>query len=136
MLPKEGWIHEGVEDLKYPTGRCELCDTPIRFEHFVFHEEVGVLIIGCECAKRIMSGKELDYIKDQDRKMKAKARQEKATVERMPMPPTTIRHGASDCGSRNSSSTPASGQSAFCIHHRSHGRYSAPNRVCSTPCSA
>lgn len=83
MLPKEGWIHEGVEDLKYPTGRCELCDTPIRFEHFVFHEEVGVLIIGCECAKRIMSGKELDYIKDQDRKMKAKARQEKATVERM-----------------------------------------------------
>lgn len=78
MLPKEGWIYKGMLDLKNATGACDLCGTAIRFEHFLYHPDRGELTIGCECAKHLMNGDELDYIKGKDKQMREAARREKA----------------------------------------------------------
>lgn len=83
-IPKEGWRWVSTTDLKEVRAHCELCGTLIRYVHKLEHKgENLVLLIGCECASNIMTGADLDYIKDKDREIKNAANREKAEAERL-----------------------------------------------------
>lgn len=83
-LPKDGWHYVSTTDMKEIRTRCELCGTPIRYVHQIEHKGANlVLEIGCECASNVMSGSDLDYIKDRDKEIKNAANREKAKDARL-----------------------------------------------------
>lgn len=53
-IPRKGWIYEGdVNDLESVTGKCQMCDHPIRYEHLITHPEYGQLKVGSQCAMKM-----------------------------------------------------------------------------------
>lgn len=74
-LPTEGWMYIGEQDLLTAIGKCDLCGTPIRFNHMFQNPDYeGILGIGCECAEKIVNGIDLIQVKSADKKMHSKAR--------------------------------------------------------------
>lgn len=77
-LPKEGWKEIGVIDLGLPCGNCELCGANLRYMHKVVHREKNLMLdIGVECASKIISGEDLDYIKSTDKAVRREAEHQK-----------------------------------------------------------
>lgn len=49
-LPKNGWTYIGMGETD---GRCALCGKVLRYAHFIRHEKVGEVMVGCVCADKL-----------------------------------------------------------------------------------
>lgn len=73
-IPKDGWKYLQCDDLGGLIGHCELCGAKLRFQHSLEHENVGLIKIGVECCQRVMTREELDYIRDEDKRIKTEVK--------------------------------------------------------------
>lgn len=81
-LPQYGWIYVGVNDLLNVSGNCELCGASLRYQHILYHEKVGKIKIGVECASYVMSGEEMEKVREADKEAKKISAQKKRSEKR------------------------------------------------------
>ena len=74
VMPQSGWEYIGSNDLEDLVGECEWCNTPIRFEHSLFHPKWGYLVVGSQCADKLTSSGEASEYEDKRRKISARLR--------------------------------------------------------------
>lgn len=58
IRPDTGWEYVGEDDLGDLFGSCELCDTPIRYVHYVQHEHWEQMGVGTNCCDNLTGTQE------------------------------------------------------------------------------
>lgn len=58
IRPDTGWEYVGEEDLGDLCGNCELCDTAIRYVHYVQHKHWEQMGVGTNCCDNLTGTKE------------------------------------------------------------------------------
>ena len=58
IRPSTGWEYVGEDDLGDLFGSCELCDTPIRYVHYVQHEHWEQMGVGSNCCDNLTGTQE------------------------------------------------------------------------------
>lgn len=58
IRPSTGWEYVGEDDLGDLFGNCELCDTPIRYVHYVQHEHWEQIGVGTNCCDNLTGTQE------------------------------------------------------------------------------
>lgn len=49
IRPNSGWEYMGEEDLGELSGKCDYCNTNIRYIHYIFHENWTIMGVGTNC---------------------------------------------------------------------------------------
>lgn len=70
-IPQDGWIYVDCEDLGGLYGKCEICKTEFRHEHYLYHPKYGYISVGCECANKLLNNTQAS-IKEVELKLEAK----------------------------------------------------------------
>ncbi|MFG0583988.1 HNH endonuclease [Pseudomonas sp. zjy_9] len=63
IMPDTGWDYVGEDDLGELVGNCELCDTAIRYVHYVQHMHWEQMGVGTDCCDRLTGTKEASEAK-------------------------------------------------------------------------
>ncbi len=58
IMPDTGWEYVGEDDLGDLLGNCELCDTSIRYIHYVQHEHWEQMGVGTDCCDSLTGTKD------------------------------------------------------------------------------
>lgn len=58
IRPDTGWEYVGEDDLGDRVGNCELCDTAIRYVHYVQHEHWEQMGVGTDCCDALTGTRE------------------------------------------------------------------------------
>lgn len=58
IIPNEGWIYDGDNDLDDLTGECERCGKQLRYECFITHPMWHDMIVGTDCCDELTGTKE------------------------------------------------------------------------------
>lgn len=68
VFDKTGWTYVGVDDLGNLEAKCENCDSPIRYQHTIFHPKYGCWYVGKECAERLTSRGEASAAENREKR--------------------------------------------------------------------
>lgn len=70
-MPKFGWEYIGMEDLGDLVGRCDNCDSQLRYQHTVFHPSVGYLYVGATCANSLTESLEASELEKREKRKRS-----------------------------------------------------------------
>ena len=70
-MPKFGWEYIGMEDLGNLVGRCDYCDSQLRYQHTVYHPSVGYLYVGATCANSLTESQEASELEKREKRKRS-----------------------------------------------------------------
>lgn len=67
-MPRFGWEYIGMEDLGSLVGRCDNCDSQLRYQHTVYHPSIGFLYVGATCADSLTESQEASELEKREKR--------------------------------------------------------------------